>query len=130
MSKELSAEQLEAALSWVFGDGQDDETLADFRARWVNPPEPPRVVGQAWRDAEGNTVVMESVELLSGYRVSRSGGGWAEWHHLAHPLTPLYLVPDPDDDEAVWKFIDSHEPNLPHNKDVRAVLRTLREGQG
>jgi hypothetical protein len=60
-----------------------------------------------------------------------------DWSDLAHPLTPLYPVPDPDDDEAVEALLKrpqlTYWDNTPYPIPAtlcRAVLRALREEQG
>jgi hypothetical protein len=99
------------------------------------PAEPERVSGQAWRDAEGQTVVCAEPDAIP--YITTTGDGaylWHYWQDLAHPLTPLYPVPDPDDDEAVESLRQrtnlayhngtKYWPDVPT---VRAVLRALRE---
>jgi hypothetical protein len=132
-----------ASVAWT-KDGVFDEQealrVADGLFAWLTeanrlpeggsppiPPEPPRVVGQAWRDAEGRPVI-----AVAGTRpylvVGVEGDTYLhKWETLAHPLTPLVAIPSPDDDEAVGRIAAG--TTYPDGA-VRAVLRVLRQEGG
>jgi hypothetical protein len=113
---------------WIYPDDIEPESPPI-------PLEPPRVVGQTWRTANGAAVVtVEEDDGENGYDaylyVDEYGESWRtySWHDLAHPLTPLYPVPDPDDDDAVWAMADrTRGKGSDDLARIRAVLRALRE---